>query len=123
MQVPSPARRIRPAQSTGRADGPPEDRLPLALPDFAASWLAITALRNPTALSSRYCTPGSLIWAGPSMVAHAAVSLSDNPPGPRASARRSRLVPVPTLRLARSPGSARRVRPGPDRAAADAAVR
>ena len=35
----------------------------------------------------------------PSVVAYAAVALSDKPPGPRASASRSSAVPLPILRL------------------------
>ena len=87
MQLPSQARRMRPDQRT------------LAPGDFAASWLVITAFRNPGARSSRYLMPGSLIAGYPSIVAQAAVSLSDSPPGPRASASRSKVAPLSSLRL------------------------
>ena len=88
MQVPSLARRIRPGQRT------------LAPADCAASWRFITASRNPTALSSRYLIPGSLNSGSPLIVAHAAVALSERPPGPRARARRNKVMPLIDLAAA-----------------------
>jgi len=56
-------------------------------------------VEKPTARSSRFLTAGSLILAMPSIVAQAAVWLSDNPPGPRANETRSKSRPLVNVRL------------------------
>src|SRR5690242_19871900 len=67
-------------------------------PARSASCCSSNALRNGTAWSSRDLTAGSLSCARPCIAAQAAVWFSDSPPGPRAMARRSSVVPSPTSR-------------------------
>jgi hypothetical protein len=86
----------RPPHGSGQQ--PARGQAPTGPGRYRRQLIRHTSSRNSAALSKRNLIAGSLISASPIIDAQAAVSLSDSPPGPRASASRSRLVPAAILR-------------------------